>query len=232
MNINKRKQTGSGLIEAMISIFVVSIGFLGFAGVQVTGLAAANDSLYRSKAIYLSYQMADRVRANLPGAQAGAYNSFSGDGYQPRLHQHRLHRGAACAERLLRVEHRGRRSVALRTEHDLQDQLGVGVRRRRQQLRDYSDVVRKRRLAQLRPDVQAMSVRRQQGMGLVELLVWMAVSLLIISVIGVVYANTKQLTRVNDNVSRLQENGRFVVYLLNHDSAWPDFAAATATTRR
>jgi type IV pilus assembly protein PilW len=57
----------------------------------------------------------------------------------------------------------------------------------------------------------------QRGMGLVELLVWMAISLLIISVIGVVYANTKQLTRVNDNVSRLQENGRFVVYLLDRD---------------
>jgi type IV pilus assembly protein PilV len=83
MNMNKRKQTGSGLIESLISIFVVSIGFLGFAGVQVTGLAAANDSLYRSKAIYLSYQMADRVRANLPGAQAGAYNSLSGEGTSP-----------------------------------------------------------------------------------------------------------------------------------------------------
>ena len=62
-----------------------------------------------------------------------------------------------------------------------------------------------------------MNSRRQEGMGLVELLVWMAISLLIISVIGVVYANTKQLSRVNDTVSRLQENGRFVVYLLDHD---------------
>jgi len=62
-----------------------------------------------------------------------------------------------------------------------------------------------------------MSSTRQRGMGLVELLVWMAISLLIISVIGVVYGNTKQLTRVNDTVSRLQENGRFVVYLLDHD---------------
>jgi type IV pilus assembly protein PilW len=62
-----------------------------------------------------------------------------------------------------------------------------------------------------------MSSTRQRGMGLVELLVWMAVSLLIISVIGVVYGNTKQLTRVNDTVSRLQENGRFVVYLLDRD---------------
>lgn len=81
--MNKRTQTGSGLIEAMISIFVVSIGFLGFAGVQVNGLAAANDSLFRSKAIYLSYQMADRVRANLPGGQAGSYNSLSGTGSSP-----------------------------------------------------------------------------------------------------------------------------------------------------
>lgn len=81
--MNKRTQAGAGLIEAMISIFVVSIGFLGFAGVQVTGLAAANDSMFRSKAIYLSYQMADRVRANLPGAQAGAYDSMSGDGSSP-----------------------------------------------------------------------------------------------------------------------------------------------------
>ncbi len=62
-----------------------------------------------------------------------------------------------------------------------------------------------------------MKTRRQQGMGLVELLVWMAVSLLVITVIGVVYTNTKQLTRVNDTASRLQENGRFVIHLLDRD---------------
>jgi type IV pilus assembly protein PilW len=62
-----------------------------------------------------------------------------------------------------------------------------------------------------------MNSRRQEGMGLVELLVWTAISMLIISVIGVVYGNTKQLSRVNDTVSRLQENGRFVVYMLDHD---------------
>jgi type IV pilus assembly protein PilV len=81
--MNDRAQAGHGLIEAMISIFVVSIGFLGFAGLQVTGLAAASDSLFRSKAIYLSYQMADRVRANLPAVQAGSYNSLSGTGSSP-----------------------------------------------------------------------------------------------------------------------------------------------------
>lgn len=75
--MNKRTQTGSGLIESLISILVVSVGFLGFAGLQLNGLAAANDSLFRSKAVYLSYQMADRVRANLPAAGSGAYDSFT-----------------------------------------------------------------------------------------------------------------------------------------------------------
>jgi type IV pilus assembly protein PilV len=74
--MQRRAQTGSGLIESLISIFVVSIGFIGFASLQINGLVAANDSLFRSKAVYLSYQMADRVRANLPGAQAGSYADF------------------------------------------------------------------------------------------------------------------------------------------------------------
>jgi type IV pilus assembly protein PilW len=62
-----------------------------------------------------------------------------------------------------------------------------------------------------------MKTRLQKGMSLVELLVWMAVSLLVITVIGVIYMNTKQITRVNDTVSRLQENGRFVIHLLDRD---------------
>ncbi|MEO8738785.1 MAG: type IV pilus modification protein PilV [Casimicrobiaceae bacterium] len=75
--MNRNAQRGSGLIESLISIMVVSIGFLGFAGLQLNGLAAANDSLFRSKAVYLSYQLADRVRANLPAANTGAYDNFS-----------------------------------------------------------------------------------------------------------------------------------------------------------
>ena len=75
--MKRNTQRGSGLIESLISIMVVSIGFLGFAGLQLNGLAAANDSLFRSKAVYLTNQMTDRVRANLPAANAGAYNNFS-----------------------------------------------------------------------------------------------------------------------------------------------------------
>jgi type IV pilus assembly protein PilV len=73
-----RVQRGSGLIESLISIFVVSIGFIGFATLQISGLVATNESMFRTKATYLSYQMADRVRANLPGMQVGAYNDLEG----------------------------------------------------------------------------------------------------------------------------------------------------------
>jgi type IV pilus assembly protein PilV len=81
--MTRRTQTGAGLIEALVSVFVVSIGFIGFAGLQLNGLAASNNSLLRSKAVLLSYQMADRVRANLPGAAGGAYNSLTGDPTSP-----------------------------------------------------------------------------------------------------------------------------------------------------
>ncbi len=62
-----------------------------------------------------------------------------------------------------------------------------------------------------------MNSPRQTGMGLVELMVWAAVSLLVITVIGITYVNSKQLTRVNDTISRMQENGRFALYLIDRD---------------
>ena len=76
--MSARIQRGAGLIESLISIFVVSIGFIGFATLQISGLVATNESMFRTKATYLSYQMADRVRANLPGMQFGAYDDLEG----------------------------------------------------------------------------------------------------------------------------------------------------------
>ena len=62
-----------------------------------------------------------------------------------------------------------------------------------------------------------MNAKTSRGMGLVELMVWAALALLITTVIGTVYLNSKQVTRINDSFSRLQENGRFAVYLLDRD---------------
>ena len=60
-------------------------------------------------------------------------------------------------------------------------------------------------------------------MGLVELMVWVAISLLITTVIGTIYVNSKQVTRVNDTISRLQESGRFAIHLLDRDMRMAGF---------
>ena len=81
--MNRRAHAGSTLFEVMVSIFVVSLGFLGFARLQINGLAMANSGLLRSGAVYLSYEMTDRMRANLPAVQAGAYNALTGTATDP-----------------------------------------------------------------------------------------------------------------------------------------------------
>lgn len=71
------------MLEVLIAILVVSLGFLGWTGIGLRGLRWVNDSMYRTKAVYLAYQMTDRVRANLPGASSGAYNALVGTASNP-----------------------------------------------------------------------------------------------------------------------------------------------------
>jgi len=68
-----------------------------------------------------------------------------------------------------------------------------------------------------------MNMRRHRGMGLVELMVWALVSMLIIGIIGIIYVNSKQVSRVNDTISRLQENGRFAIHLIDRDMRMAGF---------
>lgn len=75
-----------------------------------------------------------------------------------------------------------------------------------------------------------MTRSRQRGMSLVELMVWITVSLIIVAVIGSIYLNTKQVSRVNDSISRLQENGRFVMHLLDRDLRMAGFRGCSGGT--
>jgi type IV pilus assembly protein PilV len=59
-----RKSSGFTLIEILITIVVVSIGLLGLAGLQISGLRANMGSEIRSKATLLANDMAERMRAN------------------------------------------------------------------------------------------------------------------------------------------------------------------------
>jgi len=76
-------EQGFTLLEVLIAIVIVSIGLLGVAAMQASTLKNAGSSKYRSAAITLTSDMADRLRANLEGVMDGNY--AVGTGYnRPR----------------------------------------------------------------------------------------------------------------------------------------------------
>lgn len=73
------------------------------------------------------------------------------------------------------------------------------------------------------------SPRLQGGFSLVELMVAAAIGLLLVAVIGNVYLAGRQSFRDQDEASRLQESGRFVLNIVSralHDTGRTDFGPA------
>jgi type IV pilus assembly protein PilV len=61
------KNAGFTLIEVLIAMLVLAIGLLGLAGLQVTSLRNNQSAYNRGQATQLSYDLADRMRANIAG---------------------------------------------------------------------------------------------------------------------------------------------------------------------
>lgn len=57
----------------------------------------------------------------------------------------------------------------------------------------------------------------QGGLTLVELMISLAIGLLITLAIGYLYTNSRQTYRMNDNIARMQENGRLALELISRD---------------
>jgi len=72
-----RRQHGVGLVEVLVAVVVLSIGLLGLAGLQASGMRVGQSSIHRSQAAQLAYDMVDRLRVNVPSASA--YNIALGD---------------------------------------------------------------------------------------------------------------------------------------------------------
>ncbi len=66
---------GYALLEALVAVVVASVGFIGAARLQTLGMKMSSSAQFRQKAVLLSYQMMDRVRANRDGYGLGAYNN-------------------------------------------------------------------------------------------------------------------------------------------------------------
>lgn len=65
---------GFSLIEVLVALFVLSIGLLGLAALQTTGLKLNHQSYERTQATLQAYDIIDRMRTNKSGT-GGAVNS-------------------------------------------------------------------------------------------------------------------------------------------------------------
>jgi type IV pilus assembly protein PilV len=70
-----RREAGIGMLEVLIAVLVVSIGFLGMAALQAKALSTNNSAMARSMATVATYSIFDAMRTDLVSAEAGAYNT-------------------------------------------------------------------------------------------------------------------------------------------------------------
>jgi type IV pilus assembly protein PilV len=68
----RRSVRGFTLIEVLVALVVMSVGMLGIAALYLEGLRAGRTALYRTSAVNLAADMADRIRANQPAGNAYA----------------------------------------------------------------------------------------------------------------------------------------------------------------
>jgi len=71
------------MLEVLVTMLIIAVGLLGLAGLQVKGLQANHAAYLRTEATERAYDMADRMRANIKGVDAGDYNNLSGTPTDP-----------------------------------------------------------------------------------------------------------------------------------------------------
>ena len=63
---------GFTLIEVLVALVILSVGLLGLAGLQTTGIRNNHSANLRSQATIMAYDIADRIRANKANVDAYA----------------------------------------------------------------------------------------------------------------------------------------------------------------
>ena len=67
------RNAGSSLIEVLVTMVILSIGLLGYAGMQVSSMRSTETGRMRSEVIALASDISDRLKVNQPHVNAGAY---------------------------------------------------------------------------------------------------------------------------------------------------------------
>jgi len=75
----KSKSSGFTLLEVMVAVFVLSVGLLGLAHLQITALKTNQSADLRTQASLYASDILNRMRANRVASQTGAYNIAAAD---------------------------------------------------------------------------------------------------------------------------------------------------------
>jgi len=73
---NRCQQRGIGFIEILITIALLSIGFLALARMQVEGMRFSQSAYFQSQAYFLASDMINRMRTNTDGVRDGHYDNI------------------------------------------------------------------------------------------------------------------------------------------------------------
>jgi len=76
-NISRSTQRGVGLIEILVAVFLLSIGFLAAAQMQVQSMRFSQSAYYQSQAYFLASDMIDRMRSNVDAVSDGDYDDMA-----------------------------------------------------------------------------------------------------------------------------------------------------------
>lgn len=71
--LSARYSHGFTIIEVAIAMLILSVGLLGVAGLQATGMQSTYQSHQRAVAMVQARDLADRMRANTAGVRGGEY---------------------------------------------------------------------------------------------------------------------------------------------------------------
>lgn len=60
----RNRQIGIGMIEVLVTLFIISVGFLNMAALQTTAKRSNFDAVQRTTAVMLAHDIVERMRAN------------------------------------------------------------------------------------------------------------------------------------------------------------------------
>ncbi len=72
-----KQESGVGLIEVLLAVVMLSLGFLAAAKMQIAGMRYSQNAYFLSQANFMVRDMTDRMRANTSGVIAGHYKNVS-----------------------------------------------------------------------------------------------------------------------------------------------------------